>query len=100
MERAKYAMVVRCRAGRKHGRKTEQQSGLSEQFELSGFFPRFLASLFQQQSLKRFFFSVGYNNGFVDVILVFHAGLSDRYVRSLDEAVGCISKSGRQNTRS
>ena len=32
MERAKYAMVVRCRAGRKHGRKTEQQNGLSEQF--------------------------------------------------------------------
>ena len=56
MEREKYATVVRCRAGRKHGRKTEQQNGLSEQFKLSGFFPRFLASLFQQQSLKRFFF--------------------------------------------
>ena len=39
MERAKYATVVRCRAGRKHGRKTEQQNGLSEQFKLSGFFP-------------------------------------------------------------
>ena len=91
MERAKYAMVVRCRAGRKHGRKTEQQNGLSEQFKLSGFFP---------VSWLRFFFSVGYNNSFVDVIFVFRAGLSDRYVRSLDEAVGCISKSGRQNTRS
>ena len=39
MERAKYATVVRCRAGRKRGRKTEQQNGLSEQFKLSGFFP-------------------------------------------------------------
>lgn len=57
-----------------------------------------LASLFQQQSLKRFF-SVSYNNGFVDIIFVFRAGLSDRYVRSLDEAVGCISKTERQNIR-
>ena len=69
----------------------------SEQFKLSGF-SRFLASLFQLQSLKRFF-SVGYNNGFVDIIFVFRAGLSDRYVRSLDEAVGCISKTERQNIR-
>ena len=87
MERAKYATVLCCSAGRKHGRKTEQQNGLSEQFKLCGFFSLFLASLFQQQSLKRFF-SVGYNNGFVDIIFVFRAGLSNRYVRSLDEAVG------------
>ena len=46
MERAKYATVLCCRAGRKHGRETEQQNGLSEQFKLSGF-SRFLASLFQ-----------------------------------------------------
>ena len=62
-------------------------------------FSLFLASLFQQQSLKCFFFSVGYNNGFVDIIFVFRSGLSDRYVRSLDEAVGCISKTERQNIR-
>ena len=98
MERAKYATVLCCRAGRKHGRKTEQQNGLSEQFKLSGF-SRFSASLFQLQSLKRFFFSVGYNDGFVDIISVFRAGPSDRYVRSLDEAVGCISKTERQNIR-
>lgn len=97
MERAKYTTVLCCRAGQKHGRETEQQNGLSEQFKLSGF-SRFLASLFQLQSLKRFF-SVGYNNGFVDIIFIFRAGLSDRYVRSLDEAVGCISKTERQNIR-
>ena len=99
MERAKYATVLCCRAGRKHGRKTEQQNGLSEQFKLSGFFP-FLGFAFSTTKFKAFFFSVGYNNGFVDVIFVSRAGLSERYVRSLDEAVGCISKSGRQNTRS
>ena len=55
MERAKYTTVLCCRAGRKHGRETEQQNGLSEQFKLSGF-SCFLASLFQLQSLKRFFF--------------------------------------------
>ena len=55
MERAKYTTVLCCRVGRKHGRKTEQQNGLSEQFKLSGF-SRFSASLFQLQSLKRFFF--------------------------------------------
>ena len=98
MERAKYATVVRCRAGRKHGRKTEQQNGLSEQFKLSGFFPISWLRFFNNKSLKRFF-SVGYNNGFVDIIFVFRAGLSDRYVRSLDEAVGCISKTKRQNIR-
>lgn len=98
MERAKYATVLCCRAGRKHGRKTEQQNGLSEQFKLSGFFP-FLGFAFSTTKFKAFFFSVGYNNGFVDIISVFRAGLSNRYVRSLDEAVGCISKSGRQNIR-
>lgn len=94
MERAKYATVLCCRAGRKHGRKTEQQNGLSEQFKLSGFFP-FLGFAFSTTKFKVF----GYNNGFVDVIFVLRAGLSDRYVRSLDEAVGCISKSGQQNIR-
>ena len=97
MERAKYATVLCCRAGRKHGRKTEQ-NGLSEQFKLSGFFP-FLGFAFSTTKFKAFFFSVGYIIGFVDVIFVLCAGLSDRYVRSLDEAVGCISKSGQQNIR-
>ena len=97
MERAKYTTVLCCRAGRKHGRKTEQQNGLSEQFKLSGFSP-FLGFTFSTK-FKALFFSVGYNNGFVDIIFVFRAGLSDRYVRSLDEAVGCISKTERQNIR-
>ena len=98
MERAKYTTVLCCRAGRKHARETEQQNRLSEQFKLSGFFP-FLGFAFSATKFKAFFFSVGYNNGFVDIISVFRAGLSNRYVRSLDEAVGCISKSGRQNIR-
>ena len=55
MKRAKYTTILCCRAGRKRGRETEQQNGLSEQFKFGGF-SRFLTSLFQQQSLKRFFF--------------------------------------------
>ena len=55
MERAKYATVLCCRAGRKHGRKTEQQNGLSEQFKLSGFFP-FLGFAFSTTKFTAFFF--------------------------------------------
>ena len=55
MERAKYATVLCCRAGRKHGRKTEQQNGLSEQFKLSGFFP-FLGFVFSTTKFKAFLF--------------------------------------------
>ena len=56
MEREKYATVVRCRAGRKHGRKTEQQNGLSEQFKLSGFFSPFLGFAFSTTKFKAFLF--------------------------------------------
>lgn len=62
-------------------------------------FPPFLGFAFSTPKFKALFFSVGYNNGFVDIIFVFRAGLNNQYVRSLDEAVGCISKTERQNIR-
>ena len=77
-----YAVVQGENTDGKRNNKMDSQNNLNWVV-----FSLFLASLFQQQSLKRFF-SVGYNNGFVDIIFVFRAGLSNRYVRSLDEAVG------------